>query len=402
MTSPALRLTPGLLAALGFTAAVSPFATDMYLASFGSMQRDLAASASSVQLTLTLFFLGMGAGQLVLGAVSDTLGRRRVLLTTLSVFTTAGLLMVFTPSIEALISLRLLQGFSGAAGIVIARAVAADLSEGPTAVRALSLIAMVSGLGPLLAPVAGGFTHEWWGWRGTLAALAAVSLIMLVVAWRWIPESLPPERRLRGGLSRTFATFGRLLGNPRYVAYLVTLMFGFATMIAYISASPFVAQEVLSMTPLEFSLGFAMSASGLILASLANARVAPRVGPPRAIAIALGALVAGSLSMLVLTLTGALSVWGFIVSAFVLSAGAGATMANASALALAEASFARGSGAALLGSLQFLAGGLMAPIVGAWGESTALPMAVTLVTAASSAAIAAAFGAGRPTRSGRA
>ena len=402
MTSPAPRLTPGLLAALGFTAAVSPFATDMYLASFGSMQRDLAASASSVQLTLTLFFLGLGAGQLVLGAVSDTLGRRRVLLTALSVFTTAGLLMVLTPSIEALISLRLLQGFSGAAGIVIARAVAADLSEGPTAVRALSLIAMVSGLGPLLAPVVGGFTHEWWGWRGTLAALAAVSLIMLVVAWRWIPESLPPERRLRGGLTRTFAPFGRLLGNPRYVAYLVTLMFGFATMIAYISASPFVAQEVLSMTPLEFSLGFAMSASGLILASFANARVAPRVGPPRAIAIALGALVAGSLSMLVLTLTGALSVWGFIVSAFVLSAGAGATMANASALALAEASFARGSGAALLGSLQFLAGGLMAPIVGAWGESTALPMAVTLVTAASSAAIAAAFGAGRPTRSGRA
>lgn len=402
MTSPRPRLTLGLLAALGFTAAVGPFATDMYLASFGSMQRDLAASASSVQLTLTLFFLGLGAGQLVLGAVSDTLGRRRVLLTALSVFTTAGLLMVLTPSIEALISLRLLQGFSGAAGIVIARAVAADLSEGPTAVRALSLIAMVSGLGPLLAPVVGGFTHEWWGWRGTLAALAAVSLIMLVVAWRWIPESLPPERRLRGGLTRTFAPFGRLLGNPRYVAYLVTLMFGFATMIAYISASPFVAQEVLSMTPLEYSLGFAMSASGLILASLANARVAPRVGPIRAIVFALGALVAGSLSMLALTVSGTLTVWGFIVSAFVVSAGAGATMANASALALAEASFARGSGAALLGSLQFLAGGLMAPIVGAWGESTALPMAVTLVTAASSAAIAAAFGAGRPTRSGRA
>ena len=390
---PLSRLTPGLLAALGFTAAVSPLATDMYLASFRSVQEDLQASASSVQLTLSLFFLGLGAGQLILGTLSDNLGRRRVLLASLSVFTVAGVTMVFTPSIEVLNSLRLVQGFSGAAGIVIARAIAADLSEGETAVRALSIIAMVSGLGPLIAPPIGGITHELFGWRGTLATLALVSILMLLIAWLKIPESLPPEKRGSTQLRSTFAPFGKFVRNPRYMAYLLTFVFGFAAMIAYISASPFVGQTLLGMSSLEYSLGFALSASALVLATLVNSRVAPIVGPRRMLSVGLALLVAGSASMLALTLTGTLGVWVFIACAFVLSGGSGLILSNASALALAEADFARGSGAALLGSLQFTVGGLMAPLVGAWGEHTALPMALAVFLTAAVAAVCAFLGA---------
>lgn len=392
MSTPKPRLTPSLLAALGFTAAVSPVATDMYLASFRSVQLDLHASASQVQLTLSLFFLGLGAGQLVLGAISDNLGRRRVLLVSLTVFAAAGAAMVFTPSIEALIALRLIQGFSGAAGIVIARAIAADLSEGDTAVRALSIIAMVSGIGPLIAPPIGGVTHELFGWRGTLATLAALSVLMLVTAWLKIPESLPPEKRRSAGLRQVVLPFGQLVRNPRYVAYLFAFVFGFATMIAYISASPFVGQTVLGMTPLEYSLGFAASASALLMATLTNARIAPRVGPVRMLTLGIALLLVGGVGVLVLSLLGLLSPWSFIACAFVMTAGSGLTMANASALALAEASYARGSGAALLGSLQFTVGGLMAPLVGAWGEHTAVPMAMAVVATALLGGVAALVG----------
>lgn len=146
------RLTPGLLAALGFITAVGPFAVDMYLPSFTQIGTELAAPASSVQLTLTAFLIGIGVGQLILGPLSDRFGRRPVLVIALAVFAASGVAMAFTPTVEVFIALRLVQGLTGAAGMMLARAIAVDLSEGETAVRALSLIAMLVGLGPLIAP----------------------------------------------------------------------------------------------------------------------------------------------------------------------------------------------------------------------------------------------------------
>lgn len=389
---PQPRLTSGLLAALGFTAAVSPVATDMYLSSFRSIQLELGATASAVQWSLTLFFLGLGLGQLVLGPLSDRLGRRTLMLVALSVFALSGLALSITPSIEVLLALRLLQGFSGAAGIVIARAVAADLSEGPNAVRALSLIAMGSALGPLIAPVIGGFTHDWWGWRGTMLTLGLLSTVMLYIAWAKIPESLPAHRRTTGSLWAAFRPFGPLLRNPRYLVSLGAFVFGFAAMIAYVSASPFVGQTLAGMTPLQYALGFSASASALILTNLLNSRLAPRFGTQRMLIVGVTLLLLGASTLMVSAVTGSLTPATLIGGAFVLTAGSGATLANASALALAEAPTARGSGAALLGSVQFLLGGCVAPLVGAWGEFTALPMAFTVFGAASVSAICAVAG----------
>ncbi|MFC6235652.1 MFS transporter, partial [Leucobacter soli] len=174
------RLTAGLLAALGLLAATSALATDLYLSSIPSIAADLQTSPSRVQLTLSLFFFGLGAGQLVLGPLSDSLGRRPVLIAGTAVFTTASVATVFSPTIEVLIALRLVQGISGAAGIVLARAIAADLSRGENAVKALSLIAMVVGVAPLVAPPVGSLAHELWGWRGVLAALAVTAASMLL------------------------------------------------------------------------------------------------------------------------------------------------------------------------------------------------------------------------------
>lgn len=380
-------LTPLLLGVLGFMGGVSPLATDMYLASFGSIQSDLETTASMVQLTLSVFFLGIAAGQLLIGPLSDSFGRRPLLLGSLSLYALLGIALVFTPSIEMFIALRLLLGFTGSAGIVLARAIAADLSEGETAVKALSVIAMVGGLGPLLAPPIGGLTHDLWGWRGTLATLAGFSVLMVVLAWALVPETLPGSQRHPADLRATFRSFGSLVVSPRYVFFLLTFAFGFGSMIAYISASPFVGQNVLGMPPLIYALGFATSGTALVLSNIINARIAERVGPTRMLGIGIALLLIGAGGMLALVATGTLAIWSFIACAFILTGGSGITMSNASALALAAATHARGSGAALIGGLQFTLGGLLAPLVGAWGERTALPMGIVVFGAALLAAV---------------
>lgn len=391
MTTPAPHLSRFLLGVLGFTAAVSPLATGFYLSSFGEIQRDLETSASMVQLTLSVFFLGLATGQLVIGPLSDVYGRRRILIGFLSVYVAASLALVFSPSIEVFIALRLVLGFTGSAGVVLARAIAVDLDDGETAVRALSLLAMVAALGPLLAPPLGGLAQESWGWRGTIAVLAAVAAVMLLAVWLFVPETLPVHERRKGGAAATFAAFGSLLRSRRYVGFMLTFAFAFGVMMSYISASPFVGQNLLKMTPLTYSIGFAGGSVALIITQLVNARVAPRIGPSRMLVIGVGLLFAGTTAMMILAFTGALSIATFIVCAFVLTAGTGATMSNASALALAQAKHARGLGAALLGSAQFAVAAVLAPLVGAWGEQTATPMGIIVFAGAVATACCAAI-----------
>lgn len=372
------RLTPGLLAALGLLAATSAVATDLYLSSIPSVAADLRTSASQVQLTLSLFFFGAGAGQMFLGPLSDSLGRRPVLLWGMTLFTLAGIAAAFTPNIELLIILRLVQGLSGSAGIVLARAIAADLSTGETAVRALSLIATVVGLGPLLAPPLGGLVNELWGWRGVLGVLAGFSACLLLVTWRVVPESLPVEKRLKQGLWSTIRPFGQLMRDHRFVVLLFAYALGFVALMSYIAASPFVGQRVLGMSAFGFALAFASGASAMLVANAVNARIAPRTGPLRMLVVGAALLLLGGFGMLGFVLAAALTTAGFITCAFLLTAGASLIMSNASALALARAGHARGSGSALLGAAQFFLGGTAAPVVGLWGEHTALPMALLL------------------------
>lgn len=375
------KLTPGLLAVLSFLAAVGPFATDMYLASFTSIARDLGAQPSSVQLTLTAFLIGMGLGQLLLGPLSDQCGRRPVLVISLAVFAAASIAMAFSPNIAVFVALRAVQGIAGSAGVVVSRAIAVDLSEGAAAIRAISLIAMFVGLGPLVAPPIGGAVLAVGDWRTVLATLAAIATAMFVLAAAFVPESLPREARSGAGLRTALRSFGTMLGNGRFVLLMCVFGLGFGSMMSYISASPFVGQIVLGMPPILYSLAFAAGAAAMILANSINASLAGRVPAQRMMLIGSVLSLAAGVALTALSASGALSPALFIVCAFTLTGGAGLTMSNASAIALSLSEEARGSGSALLGASQFAVGGLASPLVGAWGEHTALPMALFVLTA---------------------
>lgn len=376
------RLTTPLLGALSFFAAVGPLATDMYLASFTEIAVDLGTAPSSVQLTLTAFLLGMGFGQLFLGPLSDQFGRRPVLLWALAVFTAASVAMVFSPSISLFVLLRGIQGFAGAGGVVISRAIAVDLSEGPEAIRAISLIAMFVGLGPLIAPPLGGAISAVADWRAVLAAISVLAVAMLVLAATMVPESLPAHARRAAGIGTALGSFRALLGDRGFVTLMIVFGLGFGAMMAYISASPFIGQAMLGMPPFVYALGFAAGALGLILTNLLNARLAGRVETTRMLFAGTGLQLAAALALILAIANGWLAIPFFIAFAFTLTSGAALVMSNASALALARAGANRGSGSALLGAAQFAVGGFASPLVGAWGEHTALPMALFVLVAA--------------------
>lgn len=374
------HLGPGLLSLLGFLAAVGPFATDMYLASFTDIATSLGAPASSVQLTLTAFMAGIATGQLIHGPLSDRMGRRPVLVAAMLLFALTSILMVFSPNIQVFIILRVVQGFAGAAGIVLARAIAVDLSSGSTAVRALSLISTVVSVAPLVAPLVGGAVAMFFGWRGVLAVLAVIATLMFLVTLVGVPETVPVQDRRTGGLGSMYRPMWDLVRVRVYVAHVGAFAMVFVAIMSYVAASPFVGQRLLGMSEIEYGLSFAGGAAALIIANLINARIAPRTGPARMLLIGNALALCAGIGMALLVFTDSLSIPGFIVSAFLLSGGAGLVMSNASALAFTVTTRStRGAGAALMGASQFILGGTATPLVGLAGENTAVPMAVCIL-----------------------
>ena len=355
-------------------------ATDIFLPAFTEIAVDLEASAAAVQLTLTTFMFGLALGQLILGPASDRWGRRPVLIVALGLFTVTSIAMAFSPTIEVLIALRIFQGITGSAGVVIARAVAVDLSTGATAVRALSFVALGGAVTPLVVPSIGAFVAEWFGWRGALGALGLFALAMFLAAVLFVPESLPPEKRHGVGLLASFARFGTLLRIPQFTAYILTFGFGFVAMLSYIAASPFVGQVVLGMSPIGFAFAYTTGSSALIITNLLNARFAVRFGPARMLRLGVLIGLTAGVALTALTLTDTLSIHTFVMGAFFLISANGLVASNSNALALSFADVgSRGAGSALLGASQFLLGGAVSPLVGLWGEGTAVPMALTVL-----------------------
>jgi DHA1 family bicyclomycin/chloramphenicol resistance-like MFS transporter len=373
-----------LIVILGSLSAFAPLSIDMYLPAFPGISADLRAGPSAVQLTLTTCLVGLALGQLVAGPLSDTLGRRRPLLVGLIVYTVLSAACVAVPSVYVLVGLRFFQGLGGSAGLVIAAAAVRDRYAGVAMARFLSTLTLVTGLAPILAPMVGGQLLRLVSWRGVFVVLTAIGAALLLACYFWFDESLPPERRHAGGLGATMRSFGRLLADRSFTGYALAGGLGFAAMFSYISGSSFVLQDIYGLTPQQFGLVFGGNALGLVIASQANRWLVDRFPPRRVLAGGLCVCLAGG----VLLVGAVLGNWGLpaiLPGLFCVVASIGVITPNARALAMVGYPDLAGTASALVGALLFAIGGLVAPLIGVGGTTTALPMATVIAALAAGA-----------------
>ncbi|MGN7456043.1 multidrug effflux MFS transporter [Paenibacillus pasadenensis] len=377
----------GLAVMLGLLTAIGPFSLDMYLPALPELTRDLGASESLGQLSLTACLVGLAAGQLLAGPLSDALGRRRPLLLALGIYAAASLLCALSPTIGMLLLCRLVQGLSGAAGIVIARAVVRDLYSGREMTRFFSRLMLINGAAPILAPIFGAQLLRFTDWRGTFYFLTVLGVLLLVSAALALPETLPRERRTTGGLGQTLGNFGHFLRDRSFMGVVLTMSLVSGAMFAYISGSTFVLQGVYGVSSSAYGFIFAANGIGIILASQLTGRLVLRYSTERLLRTGVWFAMAGGASLLLSALLD-LGLWAVLASLFVVVSSVGIVGTCASSLAMENAGQAAGSASALLGMLQFLTGALASPLSGLGGVSSALPLALVIAGAQALALLA--------------
>src|SRR5207245_1576428 len=385
---------------LGGLTAFGPLSIDMYLPALPAIGRDLAASESLIQLTLTACLIGLAIGQVVAGPVSDALGRRQPLLIGVAGYVLASLLCAVAPTAPILVALRLLQGLAGAAGIVIARAIVRDLYTGSAAARYFSRLILIFGIAPILAPVLGAQILRFTSWHGIFLALAIVTALLWLGAARALPETLPVERRRSGSLGDTVQTFRRLAADTWLLGYAVSGGLGFGAMFAYIAGSPFVLQGIYHVSPQTFSLIFGLNALGFVITSQINGSLVGRIPPARLLTVGVTVTGVAGLALLAVILIGGLGLAAVLPPLFVLVSSIGFVVPNATALALSRHPEAAGTGSALLGVIQSGIAAAAAPLVGIAGVTSALPMA-SVIAGCGAGALAALLLVVRPLRHSR-
>ena len=375
---PSLRL----IAVLGLASSIAPFATDMYLPGLPRVAHSLDVSTSVAQLTLTGFLLGLGLGQLIIGPLSDSLGRRPPLLIASAVCIGASVLCAVAPSIGLLIAARFVQGFAGAGGAVLGRAVITDRTQGSATARYFSLMLVIGGVAPIIAPVIGASVLDPIGWRGILWVVAAIAALTFLGLLTSVAESLPIELRHSEGLRAFLLKAHGVINNRCFLCYTATFAFGFMTMFGWISASPFVLQSKLGLSTGWYAAAFASNAVALLTANAVNVRLVRRVGQRRMIRIGLSGLLPASVLMGVNVALGTL-LWPTLVLAFVTMGSMGLIMGNCAALAIEQVRHSAGTGSALLGATQFGLGAVVAPVVGLAGSHSATPLAISMIVTTS-------------------
>jgi DHA1 family bicyclomycin/chloramphenicol resistance-like MFS transporter len=365
---------------LGSLAAIGPLSMDMYLPALPTLAGDLHTSTSLAQASLTSCLLGLAIGQLFAGPLSDIRGRRIPLLAGLFIYAIASILCMFSSSIWMLITLRFIQGLAGAAGIVISRAMVRDLYSGLELTKFFSLLMLVNGVAPILAPIAGGQLLKITSWQGVFIVLFVLGILLLLAVLLGLKETLPPGLRSKSGIQHTLTTFGGLIRDRVFMGYALSQGLVIAAMFAYISGSPFVVQDIFGASPQLFSLIFAINSVGIIIAGQITGRLAGRISETKLLLIGLVLASLGGISLLIMTLIGA-GLYGILMPLFFVVSSVGIVSTTSFSLAMQNQSRSAGSASALLGVLSFIFGGLVAPLVGLGGSGTAVPMGIVIAAA---------------------
>lgn len=383
--SPAATLSPGsapsaeaagrrLVVVLGALTALGPLAIDMYLPALPWIARDLGVDLGVVQLTLSVFMIGLSVGQAFLGPVVDRWGRRGPLLVGMAIFVGAAIGSACARSLPTLLAWRLLMALGGSASMIIPRAVVRDLFDEKESARMYSLLMLILGVSPILAPTLGGQLLAYTGWRGIFWLLAVVGLGCGVAVASWLPESLPVASRSRGGVGLAVRTYGRLLADRRFLAAALAAGFSLGGIFAYLSASSFVFIELFHLSAQQYAYVFGFNAVGLIAASQVNRALLNRYTARQVLSVAFAVNAVVGLGLAVVGVTGWGGLAGLVGLLFLSMSAAGVIFPNIAALAMAPFGEVAGSASALLGTLQFGIGAAAGAGVGLLHNGTSLPM----------------------------
>ncbi|HEX6039892.1 multidrug effflux MFS transporter [Longimicrobium sp.] len=366
-----------LLAALTGLTALS---IDMSLPAMPQLQRTFGAGVGAVQLTLSLFLAGFAAGQLVCGVVADRIGRRPVLLAGLALFTAAGIACALSPSLPVLVGARLVQGLGASVGPILARAIVRDCFASREASGVLSQITQVMIAAPIVAPTAGSLLLTAFDWLAIFLVLGAAGLVLWLVAWRGLRETLPAAVR-HGERVPLLRSYAAVLTHRDSLRHGLTTCFSYGGMFAYISGSPFVLIDALGVPRTLFGVLFALPALALMVGATLNRRLVTRMDPALLLRRGVLAVFGAGLALAVLAWLDIGGVPGVMVPMMAYMLGLGLVQPNATAAALAPHGRAAGVTSSLIGSAQTAAGAISGSIVGAFYDHTPRSLATTVAVA---------------------
>ena len=348
-----------LVCLLGMLSAFGPFVTDMYLPALPQLQDFFGTDASMVQLSLSTSMFGLAVGQVFFGPLSDKYGRKPVVIASFWIFIVSSIACIYAWSIEFFVAMRLLQGIGGSGGIVLSRSIATDRYWGEKLAKMMAIIGAINGIAPVTAPVLGGMMTDSLGWRGIFTLLMAIG-IMLLVGSHIMHESLAADKRSPDGIVRTFASFGKILRNRRFVCLLLQYGFTGGVFFSYIASSPFVIQQHYGFSPFAFSVIFGLNA---LVFGVAAACLMKFKTPELCTHTASVGLVVASVLMLIAMLSGA-SFAAYEALVVVLLACKRLCFTSTVAMAMNEEHNNAGAASALVGAMIFLFGGVVSPLVG--------------------------------------
>jgi len=383
MPSSALRRSlPGWLVLMGALTAIGPFSIDMYLPAFPAIASNLGVSQGEVERTLAAYLIGLACSQIFYGPLADRFGRRLPLMFGLALYVIASIGCALAPSVEALTLWRVVQALGGAAGIVIPRAVIRDHYDTQQSARALSMLMLIMGLAPILAPLIGGQLLWLTGWRGMFWLMMLIGIALLACVLFIMKESLAPERVTPLRMGNILGNYAALIRHRGFLAHSLAGGLGQAGMFAYIIGSPRVFMEIYGIAPQYYGFFFGANALALIVGSQVSARLLRHYVPQQLQRAAQTVLLLASLVALIIALSGAMTLPLLMICLMSYMASQGFVNPNSAALALAEQGARLGAASALLGTLQLSSGAIAGSIMSVWQADSALPLTTVLAVCA--------------------
>lgn len=359
---------------LGLMSAVGPFAIDMYLPALPLIAQDMNASVAAVQGTITAFFLAFGLSQLIYGPWSDQVGRKLPIYFGMVIFVLGSLGCIWAPTIELLTGFRFMQGLGAAVVMVLPRAIIRDLYTGNDGTKMMAMIMLVISVSPMLAPLAGSLLLLMSGWRLLFGVFVIAALASLAMARFALPETLPPEKRVAVNGANLLRGCKTLLTDRSFMALTFVGAFGMGSFFVFIASGSFVYTGEFGLSPIGFSIAFAVNAIGFFGASQLAAPIGARLGMLRVVRIGVFGFAAVTVMLLALGLAGLVNLYVLVAMLFCANAFLGVVIPTTMVLALEEHGDIAGLASSLGGMLQMLTGGLMVTLVGPFFDGTSLPM----------------------------